>query len=35
MILDEIFKEDIEFAIEDTEEAYKRHGRGEFKNMPC
>lgn len=32
--LDEIFKEDIEFARR-TEEAYKRHERGEFRNMPA
>lgn len=30
--LDEAFKEDIEFA-KRTEEAYKRHERGEFKKM--
>lgn len=32
--LDEKFKEDIEFANR-TEEAYKRHERGEFKIMPA
>jgi AbrB family looped-hinge helix DNA binding protein len=32
--LDEQFKEDIEFARR-TEEAYKRHERGEFKIMPA
>jgi len=31
--LDETFKEDLEFARK-TEEAYKRHDRGEFKSMP-
>ena len=31
--LDENFKEDLEFARR-TEEAYKRHERGEFKTMP-
>ena len=30
--LDENFKEDLEFA-KRTEEAYKRHERGEFKSM--
>ncbi|MBS3093781.1 AbrB/MazE/SpoVT family DNA-binding domain-containing protein [Candidatus Pacearchaeota archaeon] len=30
--LDEAFKEDIEFA-KRTEEAYKRHERGEFRKM--
>jgi AbrB family looped-hinge helix DNA binding protein len=30
--LDEKFKEDIEFA-KRTEEAYRRHERGEFKNL--
>ncbi|MEK6926831.1 MAG: AbrB/MazE/SpoVT family DNA-binding domain-containing protein [Nanoarchaeota archaeon] len=30
--LDEQFKEDLEFARR-TEEAYKRHDRGEFKRM--
>jgi len=30
--LDEKFKEDLEFARR-TEEAYKRHERGEFKSM--
>ncbi len=30
--LDEKFKEDLEFA-KRTEEAYKRHERGEFKKM--
>ncbi|HLC52949.1 MAG TPA: AbrB/MazE/SpoVT family DNA-binding domain-containing protein [Candidatus Nanoarchaeia archaeon] len=30
--LDEQFKEDLEFA-KRTEEAYKRHERGEFKRM--
>jgi len=32
--LDEKFKEDLEFA-KRTEEAYKRHERGEFKSMPA
>ena len=32
--LDEKFKEDIEFARR-TEEAYKRHERGEFKTLPA
>ena len=32
--LDEMFKEDLEFARR-TEEAYKRHERGEFKSMPA
>jgi len=32
--LDEKFKEDLEFARR-TEEAYKRHERGEFKSMPA
>jgi len=31
--LDEKFKEDLEFA-KRTEEAYKRHERGEFKSLP-
>lgn len=31
--LDEKFKEDLEFARR-TEEAYKRHERGDFKSMP-
>ncbi len=30
--LDETFKEDLDFA-KRTEEAYKRHERGEFKSM--
>lgn len=30
--LDETFKEDLDFA-KRTEDAYKRHERGEFKNM--
>jgi len=30
--LDETFKEDLEFA-KRTEDAYKRHERGEFKSM--
>jgi AbrB family looped-hinge helix DNA binding protein len=32
--LDEQFKDDLEFARR-TEEAYKRHERGEFKSMPA
>ncbi len=32
--LDEKFKEDLEFARR-TEEAYKRHERGDFKTMPA
>ncbi len=32
--LDEMFKEDLEFARR-TEEAYKRHEKGEFKRMPA
>jgi AbrB family looped-hinge helix DNA binding protein len=32
--LDEKFKEDLEFARR-TEEAYKRHERGDFKSMPA
>jgi len=31
--LDERFKEDLEFARR-TEEAYKRHERGDFKSLP-
>ncbi len=32
--LDDKFKEDLEFSRR-TEEAYKRHERGEFKRMPA
>ena len=32
--LDERFKEDLEFARR-TEEAYKRHERGDFKSLPA
>jgi AbrB family looped-hinge helix DNA binding protein len=32
--LDEKFKEDLEFARR-TEEAYRRHERGDFKSMPA
>ncbi len=32
--LDEKFREDLEFA-KRTEEAYRRHERGEFKSLPA